>query len=102
VAALLLWTPPGLGIGGAAARTDALRRDSTLAARQADSVRRATGDSVAAYVFIPPDPLGLERERNQRNELNRRVILAVLALGLAWHTIAWWRHRREPAPATAT
>ena len=74
-------------------QAEALRSDSLSAARQADSVRRVNGDTVAAYVFVPPGPLGRGTSSASQYNRTRNFGLAVIALSLLWNTSAWWRGR---------
>ncbi|HKS06503.1 MAG TPA: hypothetical protein VJR92_09350 [Gemmatimonadaceae bacterium] len=80
---------------------EALQRDSAAAAARADSVRTANGDSIAAYVYVPPDPLGLHERGRVRDEMWNGNAAGFLGLALVWRTIGWYRSRKN-APATTT
>ena len=102
-AALFVWGFPAMQSRSTYQRqADARRSDSLSAVRQADSVRRANGDTVAGYVFVPPDPLGLDKRRAAQYERTRNVFLTVIAFGLLWNTGVWWRGRKANPGAAAT
>lgn len=95
----VLWGQPYLerrSAGGT--QVAALRADSAEAFRVADSARRANHDTVTAYVYVPPDPLGFEARRKARESRQRPIVAGLLLAMLAWNTVVWARARRRRVP----
>jgi hypothetical protein len=102
--ALVTWGSPrwlrsawDLVVPGMAAereRQTALRQDSIRAVQRADSVRVARGDSVAAVVFVAPDPFHLEQRAKSEERPVKVGLMVAIPLLLVWHTYLWWQGRR--------
>jgi len=71
----------------------ALRRDSVMAVEAARKAGIARGDSVAAAVFVPPEPgLGPLSERQPSGS---RVLLIIVGIALLlFQSTAKWRRER--------
>jgi hypothetical protein len=72
----------------------ALRQDSIRAAQRADSVRVARGDSVAAVVFVPPDPSHLDQLAQSEHYRVKTGLMVAIPILLLWNTYLWWSGQR--------